>query len=627
MATKSNQFYIIGKNGDYRKKPAAVSGDFDITDIMQFDPYWYITAKGSFSLVDKNFRFIRFIKDPYGNTHATYGLEAFNGKVYGLLSRGVFRLKNNVIVAPILLPSPSRCLAFYNREIIFVGCRDGLYKVSADLNEAIKITGITAPVTKILKCSDGSLLAATRGEGLFVVEDDIAKRFHINRPVQPDIIFDMGEDKYKNLWIATNTGLIKVHSTSGLPVEEYNRTNGLLASDVKKVAINSKYIYVSTTEGLCSIELEQKKLQLAAPTIYIDSVTVNGRRIDHRKGSIDLQYCENSIAFSFDALTFKFRQSNMPLLKYKLAGMGYADKTSLQNELRFDNLPPGEYELIAYALSATGLKSATPVTFRFSIQKPFWQTAWFIVGSFVLFFTAVFFIVRRIILTIKRREQEKTRLNKLIAESQLSALQARMNPHFVFNAINSIQNYILNKNEQEAYNYLAKFSKLIRMMLNNSKENAIALHEELEALKLYVELEQLRFAHSFTYLCELSGDLDEYEVYIPVMLIQPYIENAIGHGLINLDNEREGILKLVIVKENDLLKIIIEDNGIGRERAHTYKKANIYQPVAMKLNEKRLEIIGKIKEYEEIRIVVTDLTDANGNACGTRVELYLPLNV
>jgi tetratricopeptide (TPR) repeat protein len=204
-------------------------------------------------------------------------------------------------------------------------------------------------------------------------------------------------------------------------------------------------------------------------------------------------------------------------------------------------------------------------------------------------------------------------------------LLSQMNPHFIFNSINSIQNYVLNKNEDAAYNYLAKFSKLIRMVLNNSREDNITLDIEIETLALYVELEQLRFDNKFSYELKVSEHLNTFDIKIPAMLIQPYVENAILHGLMNLNEERNGKLVIEIKTENNMLKVIVEDNGIGRERSKQFKKESIHDPIAMKLTEERVEIINKLENAKNVKILITDLYDAQQKASGTRVELFLPL--
>ena len=206
-------------------------------------------------------------------------------------------------------------------------------------------------------------------------------------------------------------------------------------------------------------------------------------------------------------------------------------------------------------------------------------------------------------------------------------LLSQMNPHFVFNSINSIQSFILDKKEKEAYSYLAKFSKLIRMVLNNTEELVIPLFQEIDLLKTYIELEQLRFEKAFEYELLIDNDLDEQGLFVPPMLIQPYVENAIWHGLMNLKDERIGKLRITFTIENNLLKIVIEDNGIGRSKAALYEKESIHRPIAMKLTEKRLQMIHKAWGQNGIKVIIHDLLDETEKAIGTRVEVFLPIDL
>jgi hypothetical protein len=230
-------------------------------------------------------------------------------------------------------------------------------------------------------------------------------------------------------------------------------------------------------------------------------------------------------------------------------------------------------------------------------------------------------IILILMITNYRRKQQKTEQAKDKAVFELQALMAQMNPHFIFNALNSIQHFILEKGKQEAYDYLAKFSKLVRMVLNNSEDKVVNLQKELELIGLYIELEQLRFTHGFEYQLNISKNINPENIELPTMLIQPYIENAIWHGLMNLNDERKGLLKIDITKENNKLKISIEDNGVGRKLARQFRKEEMHDSKGMKLTERRLQMINAMKDYENTSVTIVDLP----NDTGTKVEILVPL--
>ncbi|OFY34138.1 MAG: hypothetical protein A2W91_06615 [Bacteroidetes bacterium GWF2_38_335] len=205
-------------------------------------------------------------------------------------------------------------------------------------------------------------------------------------------------------------------------------------------------------------------------------------------------------------------------------------------------------------------------------------------------------------------------------------LLAQMNPHFIFNSINSIQSCILQKRELDAYSYLAKFAKLIRMVLNNSEKDYIPIYEEVELITLYIEIEQLRFDNSFDFEIIVNEEVDDQNINLPPMIVQPYVENAIWHGIMNLDNKRKGKLALTFSRKDKLLKIEVRDNGVGRIASEAYKNDREHRPMAMKLTRKRLELLNDLYRNNGIDVVVHDLYDSDNIGCGTIAEIYLPIN-
>lgn len=260
--------------------------------------------------------------------------------------------------------------------------------------------------------------------------------------------------------------------------------------------------------------------------------------------------------------------------------------------------------------------------FSFEIQQPFWTTWWFIFLCVSVFFmiTVVTFNWR---LTIQKKKLiENVRVNKLIAESQVTAIRAQMNPHFIFNSITSIQDLVLNNDTQNAYNYLSQFAKLIRLVLNNSKKNYISLEKEIEWLNIYITLEQLRFKNKFEFVLELDEEINECtDIKIPTMVIQPYIENAIWHGLMPLKDSRKGILSLKMKLNKNEIKIIIEDNGIDRSSVMNNKENDVCSSMGMYLVNEKIDAITHL-EKNDVKVTSKDLYEGNVPS-GTRVEIVI----
>ena len=224
----------------------------------------------------------------------------------------------------------------------------------------------------------------------------------------------------------------------------------------------------------------------------------------------------------------------------------------------------------------------------------------------------------------EQAEARKSRTEQQLAEMKLMALRSQMNPHFVFNALSSIQHFIMKSDKLAGYNYLSKFARLIRMILDNAQKSNISLEDELKTLELYLSIETLRFNDRFDYELNVDPELSKEHCEIPAMVIQPYVENAIIHGLMNKSGK--GRLKIDLRKENSLIVCIIEDNGVGREKAEALKKNKLlnHQSVGISNIEKRLEILNLVRE-EKLSATINDILDQEGNVAGTKVEVSIPV--
>lgn len=214
--------------------------------------------------------------------------------------------------------------------------------------------------------------------------------------------------------------------------------------------------------------------------------------------------------------------------------------------------------------------------------------------------------------------------NRQTLQLELRSLRSQMNPHFIFNSLSSIHRYIWSNNQEEASDYLTKFSKLMRMILDNSQHTFIPLNKELESLRLYLDLEALRCNNIFDYHIHVAESINEEEVLIPPMIIQPYVENSIWHGLVH--RKDKGRLDITVNLNGRVLEIIVTDNGIGRKLAMEIKakKDHLHNSMGMKVTEGRIALIRKINNTKDANVVVNDLQDNVGLATGTQVKIVLP---
>lgn len=254
---------------------------------------------------------------------------------------------------------------------------------------------------------------------------------------------------------------------------------------------------------------------------------------------------------------------------------------------------------------------------RANIQRPFYTKAWFY-GFLLLLFAVTLYFTFSFLINKSRKDAITA---QKMAQLERSALQAQMNPHFIFNSLNSIQSYIACNENDKANRFLAKFARLIRVMLNNSRSTKVSLQEEVDSLKLYLELEKMRFKEKFDFEIILDPDIDPLDIDLPPLLIQPYVENAIIHGL--AQKRSQGKINLYYIQKGKYLLATVTDNGIGVEQSKKIKTGakSLHKSVGMTLTQKRLEMLDEGNTDSKVRI--EEIKDRKGEVLGTKVEVKI----
>lgn len=249
---------------------------------------------------------------------------------------------------------------------------------------------------------------------------------------------------------------------------------------------------------------------------------------------------------------------------------------------------------------------------------------WYVLVGFILVLILTILIIRSRLRSIIKRNKEKTDLQQKLAKMEMQALRNQMNPHFIFNAINSIQHYVLTNEKQLASKYLVKFSRLMRSVLENSKDELISLKDELQTIKLYLEIESLRFENTFEFNINLDPLIDTNSVKLPPLIMQPFVENAIWHGLLLKQGEKK--LNITVLQKQDWLVIEIDDNGIGRQSSSDLRNNNTHRrSFGMNITEDRLFIFEKLMDIKA-NIEIVDKVNDKGEATGTQVIINIKLN-
>ncbi len=439
------------------------------------------------------------------------------------------------------------------------------------------------------------------------------------------------------IWISSLGGIASLNPDN-FEVKTWEVHNGVYnyGFHYANLSINSlNQIFVGTLYGYIHFDPSKLRLNTVPPKVYLTDFLLmdqgSEKRIITNGKPLRLRYNEN--AFSFEFAVVNFNDAHLNNVLYSL------DKSTPEwQEIRgstriyFPKTAPGSYTLRLKASNSGGIWSNRSVELPVRIDPPFWNTWWFY-GLLILVMAVLVFAAFRYRLNQLVRENQlksekqilRSEMEREIANLEMVALRSLMNPHFIFNCLNSINRFIIINDNQTASEYLTKFSRLIRLVLDNSRSEKISLRKEVETLRLYIEMEKLRFVDKFEYELFIDPDLNLEHLAIQPMLIQPYIENAIWHGLMH--KLAKGNLQIALRKQMKQLVVTIQDNGIGRKQAMEIKSRQMTfsSSHGMKVTAERLAILNK-KLNHDARIHVTDLYDAGQKPAGTLVELILPLD-
>ncbi len=513
----------------------------------------------------------------------------------------------------ILLRERTYALYAISYDEAWIGSVMGLYHYTTeDSTQLINLPELQTDIRGLNMDEDGNLWVATKSKGLYIYKDGKILH-HLN---QENGLPSNGckkiflEDKFA--WLATNLGIAKINKND-YQIMVLGINDGLPSQEINDITKIGNKIVVATNKGIAYFN-EDIKTNDSPPNLYIKSIRINEKDTSTLPRYY-LDYNQNNIKLSFVALAYQ--SSKDIIYSIKMEGLDKEWLESGSGLAEYPSLSPGDYTL-RVRTKTSGSEWSEEQSVVFCIKPPFWRTVWFIALTILLFFIFMSVLIRSIVNRIQRENE----IQESLKESRLTALRSQMNPHFMFNSLNSIQEFILSKDKRAANKYLSRFSLLMRSILDMSDRNRITLEREIEALKLYLELESLRFDENIFYAIGLQEDLDTKEVTLPSMLVQPYVENAINHGLLHKKENRR--LKIDFKLENNYLICEVDDNGIGREEAQNIQRNNrkTHQPKAMSVTEERLKLLNSAFE-DELNVDIIDKKHIDGRSAGTKVIIYI----
>lgn len=489
----------------------------------------------------------------------------------------------------------------------------GLFVVSPTKQKEIKQNNLPFYADKIAAFGNTIFALNTKGTLYKITNEDTFENLNKKWNIRDSEIRRV--KKSGNQLLITGSEFIYIYDFQSEKIEKIDfNIKGNRINDILK---KENHIIIVTDEGILklSLDAQRKKKDIL---FRINSFLVNNQA-NNWTNFVKLNYDENNIRIHFSIL--EFVEKATPFY-YRINNGEWILVNNETRSIQFPSLSPGVY-LLDFKIGET----VSNQKIYFEINNPFWATWWFylicfLVVSFLVY--AYFKWQSKLMQNQIRLLNEKVILEKNLSKSTLASIKSQMNPHFFYNALNTIQAYIFTNDKQKANTYLAKFSKLTRIVLEMSEKETISLNEEIEALSLYLELEKMRFTENFQYSILVKNIPDKESIEFPPMLIQPYVENAIKHGLLHRESEK--ILTINFEKKDNLLLVAIDDNGIGRKRSEELNKIKKekHQSFASQANEKRLEILNK-GIANKMAVTITDKQTANGIASGTTILLSIPI--
>ena len=641
------------------------------------DEYWLGTASGV-SRIAKNGEIVNYNSTSGLPSGVVLDLALHNKILWAATEQGVAYFSNNRFIPLKDANDFTFCLKSLGNKLLF-GSASGAYSFSGNQLMAIPFAdSLPDGIVAIESGQNADVFLGLSG-AVYTRESAGLTRIKKWHGVDIDTLQIFAVKSTRNLSCLLVNG-VGVYVWNGVEVLLVNQKNGLSSVNFKSAEFFGDRLWVTTDQGMQFIQLTSNETRPFLTGSIINYASINQRDFNNRGLSIspsgtllncsnnglfvvddasiktdislgvsitdvklffkaetpwsqftneltpwsnlpvnlDLPYDQNYLSFKFDVAPFLAYDAKV-YIRFKLQGQDknwtYADD---RREAFFTNIRPSNYVFLVESSLSPDFLNVERASFSFKIVPPFWRTWWFITIAIVSVLGLTVFVMQ---FRIKQLNQ-KLALENALADSERKALRLQMNPHFVFNALDAISGFIFNNEPKEAVRYLGSFAKLMRITLESSRETVVPVHNEIQLLKNYIDLEQLRFNNKFQYAIHVDDDVDVYESQLPPMLLQPFVENAILHGLRNKEGD-DGFLEIRFEEANDHLVCTIEDNGIGREKSAELNKGRNKKSLATSITEERIELLSQ-SLGERVSFSISDLKNESGAATGTKVVITFP---
>lgn len=550
-------------------------------------------------------------------------------KIYKYTNTGYISLKNHPDAQKFTLTKKRvNCLHQDLQQQIWVGLYQGLFKLENKKLLEVKFNGTSLKdIRGICNYDPQTFLVTTSQQGVFIVKNhQVVQNIGIAEGLNAVNCFKCVVDQQKRVWINTSKGINLLSGIEdSLVVQDMSFELGLKKEKIVDIALLKDTILIATPQEILSY-VPQRSTLSSPPILIIDEVCVNNIPQTNIH-NLQLKPSQNNLRIAFTALSYKNNKAIQ--YQYRLLGVPHKWTTTSHRVISFDALSAGQYTLQLKAINLNGDESRL-LEVNFSIAQPFYKSTYFslllLLGLAFLFYLILKFRIaqlkqkheaeQQIILNQKKKAELEGELRVL----EQQALRLQMNPHFIFNALNTIKGYYSSKDIKRANRYISKFSHLLRIILEH-KKRTISLAKEQELLNLYLKLVMLQYDTTFDVSFTIDPSINPYEVVIPSMLLQPFVENAIIHGIST--KLEDGKITINIQKKDAQLHCSIKDNGIGREATKQHRINQTNRVNAIDITQRRLELIQE-ESGGKAFVLINDLYNEQHQALGTEVVLILP---
>lgn len=533
-------------------------------------------------------------------------------EIFGKVSLSDVRKKDQTKVE-IIKKSGGRSIIYYEKKNQFcLISNEGLFRYDNYGLVPILKNGKNIFASSITVFKDKVCIASISSGLLYFNGEKVLSHNFRNEFESEEFNILYGTSNY--LWVCGNQNLYRIDKKNKIQI--IGKSNGIISPEIKSISSFKEKLLLATNQGIFSFNQHKNWNSNVIPNISIRTIKTGNKLINQEK-VIQLESDYEPITIELASVSLKGKSKFNYYYRIKNIEKEWVTIPVQNKTIKFASLPYGENIIQIHSKNSFGKKSRI-ITLFIHINFPFYMQWWFISLMSILIILIGVFISYLIIKNIKKKSEIKTKL----ISSQLTALKAQMNPHFMYNALNSIQDLVLERDIKNSNLYLSKFSKLMRKILDASGKEKISLNDEEEILTLYLELEKLRFGDEFNYEIKIDSNCDPYDVFIPSLIIQPFVENSIKHGLLHKKGTKKVSITFVV---EDAITCYVEDNGVGRKYANEIKlrRATKHQSFATIATEKRIELLNESDE-KNYSFEISDLYE-NNEPSGTLVTIKMPL--